>query len=208
MSRKRQLKELKKNILIFCEGQTEALYFKMLNQKYKAGLTVNVHPFSRDGKQGDTLIKDLIHQQKSNPQLKGIQYELIFAIFDKDDLPDHNIIHAHQLAQANGITIIFSNECFDLWLLKHYEKVMGHKNRVAIYKRLSTLLKLPKNYETYKADKEFIEKYFRDYVHIAMQNTTHLLEKKVHNAVPSNPYTNIHIYLEKIYNRNSTSSGW
>lgn len=208
MARKSKGIPLKKNILIFCEGDTEVLYFEMLNQKYKSSTTVRIRPVCRNGKQGEDLIKDLIQQMKTNPVYSPRKYESVYAVFDKDDLPLVDIKRAYELAEKHDITVIFSNECFDLWLLKHYKKVTGHSDRSSIYKSLRKELNLPKEYTKYKADKAFIERHFRHAVSQAMQNTQHIDDINANMAIPSNPYTNIHINLEKIYKRTNTSSGW
>lgn len=209
VARKRlKQKTLKKNILIFCEGSTEVCYFDMLNKKYRATRHVDVRAIDTQGKQGEAMVKYLLHQLKMNPNYKHKQYDSIFAIFDKDNLPDKNIIDAHKLAQQNDIKIIFSNECFDLWLLKHYKRISGHTNRQSIYKQLTQTLNLTDSYEKYKADNEFINKNFFDYVHRAFNNAEHLTDVEIQTEIPPNPYTNIHYYLETIYERNKTSSGW
>lgn len=40
MARKSTNKKLKRIVAVFCEGETERIYFKILNSKYRA---VNVH---------------------------------------------------------------------------------------------------------------------------------------------------------------------
>lgn len=73
MSRtRRKHVSVKKSIYLFCEGETEANYFKMLKQKYRS-FSVSVLDPSRSGikiksldRSGEELINKAINDKKKN----------------------------------------------------------------------------------------------------------------------------------------------
>lgn len=85
----------------------------------------------------------------------------ILVVFDKDDDSWEAIEKAFALAKANNIGVCFSNECFELWLLAHFEKIQREKKwtRQLLYPRLTQLLKI-KSYEDEKANKTIIQRIF------------------------------------------------
>ncbi|WP_052704046.1 RloB family protein [Vibrio nigripulchritudo] len=82
-------------------------------------------------------IKNLRRQQrKSNDPLdKNFQ---IWAVFDRDEHP--NVSSAIDKASANNIKVAFSNPCFELWPLLHFESQTANIHRKVLQKHLETKL--------------------------------------------------------------------
>jgi hypothetical protein len=50
----------------------------------------------------------------------GDEGDVVWVVFDKDDFAD-NYSNAISLAEAKGMRAAYSNECFELWLLLHFQ---------------------------------------------------------------------------------------
>lgn len=119
-----------KRFLIFCEGQTERLYFKSFHNK---GVSVEPRDPNGDRKQ---LVEDAINSDDGS-------YDQIWVVFDLDYLPakgnaqlvefDTTIAKAH----AAGIRVAYSVDAFELWFCLHYTYVSSRQERSYYYEQLS-----------------------------------------------------------------------
>ncbi len=200
MARKSIKKKLKKIVAIFCEGETEKIYFNILNSKYR---TVNVHvtdhpkviPVVGQG-QAIQLIEYAKKSLSTAARFKGLDIDQVYIVFDKDDLTRTQLDMAFSLADANDYKILFSNECFDLWVLLHYEDCNRPLSRKEIYRKLTTLMSSI-NYEKCKADEDLFAKALKNRIHLAMANSSNSLFKTRHE----NPYTNAREIIHEIYHQ-------
>ncbi len=123
--RKRKSKKLnlRPPVRIYCEGKTEENYFNMLKQKYhQANVSINsrysikVKAMARSGM---ALLHGVLEDPKLNIQDK------IYLVFD--------------LAKKSkyDITILFSNICFEVWILMHFEPVTAAYTRPQFFSKLS-----------------------------------------------------------------------
>ncbi|MBC2101966.1 RloB domain-containing protein [Listeria marthii] len=159
MGRKSQNKSLKKEIKIYCEGKTEKIYFDLLKQKYRLP-HVNVRIKGEKG-QSFALVKYVLRSLDKMSLTERNKIDKILVVFDKDDDSWEAIENAFKLAKANNIGVCFSNECFELWLLGHFEKIHNKKkwSRKLLYTKLTQILKV-KSYEDEKANKTIIQRIF------------------------------------------------
>ena len=84
----------------------------------------------------------------------GAPYAKVWCVFDRDSFPANNFNRAFDLAKGDDkhdVQIIWSNECFELWYLLHFEFVVAGIERDALYAKLSEATRLGKKYD--KADK-------------------------------------------------------
>ncbi|MDN3128798.1 RloB family protein [Enterococcus faecalis] len=162
MSRKSRNKVLKKEIFIFCEGITEKIYFDLLKQKYRLP-NVKVRVSGGLG-QSLELVKCALKKTATSNSKKKQAIEKVLVVFDKDDEPWETIEQAFSLARKNHLDVCFSNECFELWLLAHYEKIQKNKyyDRKLLYSKLTHYLKI-EAYESEKANKIIIQRIFTQY---------------------------------------------
>ena len=102
------------NYLIVCEGeQTEPNYFKALvGGRNSRVLSVDVLGM---GESTCRLVRTAIEERDKSP----IEYDRVWAVFDKDDFIDFN--EAIELAQSYNINAAWSNESFELWYYLHFQ---------------------------------------------------------------------------------------
>lgn len=73
------------------------------------------------------LIDSLIKWKKEN--INEEDGDMLWFVFDVDDFYCDKLVEAIKEANKNGIKIAFSNECFELWLLLHFQKPSGAISR-------------------------------------------------------------------------------
>jgi len=200
MGRKSQNKKLQKTVVIFSEGATEKLYFEMLNEKYN---THNVHVdgvtnvICEDGQcTAKALVEYAVSKLDKDSKYKKKEVILKIIVFDKDDLEWYQIEEAIRLAYKEGFEVLFTNVCFEYWLLRHYENIEKYFERPELYKKLSKHMNF-KDYEDHKADPE-IKRILRDRVNIAMKLTC---KDFSYQSIKTNPYTNAPLIIRTIYDR-------
>lgn len=190
--RKKQNKELKKMIAIFCEGETEEIYFSHLSRKYKCS-NVKIKTLQTSG-QTLHLVENAIKKLTNDTNFKNYKILKKYVVFDKDDQNDTQISQAMKLARENNFNVCFSNECFDLWLLMHFEKVMPDSNytRQIINKKLTKHLGV--KWENNKANKLLLMK-FIEKESIAMENYKHICD----STMAEKTYTDTKKAIEDIF---------
>lgn len=110
-------------VLIVCEGEkTEPNYFRSFRVSKK------IHVLG----EGDSPL-NLIH--KARTEQHGQQYDQVWCVFDRDDVPAGQFNTALQQAAQYGIHIAYSNQCFELWYLLHFHFYHTAMPR-ATYRRL------------------------------------------------------------------------
>lgn len=110
------------NYLIICEGEkTEPNYFKALVKgRNSQVLTATIEG---EGANTKSLIDIVIKKRNSSP----IHFDVVWAVFDKDDFTDFN--EAIEYAKSNGINAAWSNEAFELWYYLHFQFLDTQVNR-------------------------------------------------------------------------------
>ena len=88
-----------------------------------------------------SLVNDVI--KKDN---KIVKDHKTFVLFDKDDNPNMSFNKAIDKAKQNNIIPLWSNECFELWLLLHFNYMDSNISRNDYYEKLKSLTK-SKKYE-------------------------------------------------------------
>lgn len=159
MSRKPKNIKLKKEIRIYCEGETEKIYFDLLKQRYRLP-NVKVKTKGSVG-QSLVLVNYTIDSLNKLSKKDRSTVEKVLVVFDKDDDSWDVIDQAMVLAKDNNIQVCFSNECFEVWLLAHFEEISKTKkwSREALYDKLSRELEID-SYDDVKANKTMIQRIF------------------------------------------------
>ncbi|MCI7466311.1 MAG: RloB family protein [Bacteroidales bacterium] len=124
----RKQKHIRQKFLIVCEGErTEPNYFKALTKGIES-----IHCEIRGkGKNTKSLVKEAITLKANN------DFDKIWVVFDKDEVPDNDFNDAIKKAEKNGIECAWSNAAFELWFLYHFENVTAYLPRDAYQKELS-----------------------------------------------------------------------
>jgi len=182
--RKENTKQIKKKILIVCEGaRTEPNYFKSF-RVYKECHIVG------SGSNTLSVVKEAIRLKKEN------SYSEAWCVFDRDSFPTSRVKAALNLAEQNNIKCAFSNESFELWYVLHFEYLDTQITRADYCKKLTNLL--GKKYEKNNAS---IYEEILDRQDQALKFAKKL-EKKIlpNGACPANsyPYTTVYKIVERL----------
>ncbi len=108
--------------ILICEGEnTERAYFNALKSKYRhSNITVEfVGPAGAPITIKDKVkarMAELRQEQKHNPSARN---DTVWAVFDRD-LHDR-VPEAIQGCNNAGALLAYSNPCFEVWLILHYE---------------------------------------------------------------------------------------
>src|SRR5574344_623666 len=128
---------IKLTFFIATEGtKTEPNYFNALKEELEKTKRFNIDiSIEGKGKSTTALVKKVIRQIENNHQ----EYDRIWAVFDKDDFEDFD--EAIELAKEHNVNCAWSNECFELWLLLHFEDVSEQMGRNDLFKKLETSIR-------------------------------------------------------------------
>lgn len=190
--RKSKKKSNPPQIHVYCEGESEKIYLETLRNligiKNRHKLVVN-----SERKQGI----DLYNYVRNKYKRHDFEYSPvdIIIVVDKDDTAIDELEKLKNKCLESDYLLIYSNTCFELWLLLYFEKVTFFTTRENLKYRLSNLL--GRNYK--KTDKRFFEQVVMNY-DVALSNAA-----KMKAGIPDfekNPYTNMFELLSKYFNMN------
>jgi RloB-like protein len=130
LRRRRPFREVKRWILIVCEGEvTEPHYFNDLRHRTRSLVKLSIEP----GGTPKTLVEKAVElkttAEKSAKRGKdrNLKYDEVWCVFDVDEHPF--LAEAEQQAGDNGIMVAISNPCFELWALLHFQDQRAHLDR-------------------------------------------------------------------------------
>lgn len=113
--------EQKRTFLIICEGKnTEPSYFNAFKVK-----TAQIKALG-EGYNTISLVERTISIVKEELS-KGVSYDEIWCVFDKDDFSDKDFNKAILIAHNNGFKTAYSNQSFEYWLFLHFNDHQGGK---------------------------------------------------------------------------------
>jgi hypothetical protein len=181
----RLLKEfnLRNLFRIYCEGEnTEPMYFKSFPVNTETRIEV-----LGLGRSKTALVEKVIEFCKRDGLISGqANYDedmQLWVVFDYDfhgipsEAQDYN--HAIALAEKNGIHVAYSNDCFELWFVLHFQYHTAALTRNEYYQILSE--KLNCNYENEGKTRDFVLSLFKIFISrqpIALQNAERLFKEK------------------------------
>jgi hypothetical protein len=126
-------------VLIVCEGsETEPNYFRALI-KHKGLSAVRVVGSDECGTTPCSIVDFAREEQKK--ATKDSRYAQIWCVFDRDEHP--YIESARDRAYALHIDLAFSNPCFEVWFLLHFERSSKHRERDEVKKHLASRKFIP-----------------------------------------------------------------
>ena len=180
-------REQRKRFLIFCEGtKTEPNYLKGFRNP---GTVVIVKGIGKDPM---ALVKDI------EGWLKQYKYEKsqdqVWCVFDRDDFPKQRFNSAIQKAKSKGWYVAYSNECFELWYILHFELLKTGIPRKDYAKKLSQYLG-----EKYEKNITWLYDELLSRQKIAIKNAETLLaEYEPLNPEQDNPSTTVHLLVQEL----------
>lgn len=196
MVRKSKGKKIKKVTMIFCEGETEKYYFDMLKRKYSSG---NVIPIKSEVVSGNSWVLVENAVTKMNAEKHRYDFEQVYVVYDKDNESHSDIEKALKMAKENNIITLYSNQCFEYWVLLHYKESSNSNTSDQLYKLLEKEMELDSSYSNIKGQE--VSTYLVDKIHIAFNNAQKLnISENININISKNPYTNIHHHIKNIFN--------
>lgn len=201
IQRNRKNRRTKENILFEFEGKnkTEEIYFRNFQ---KRGNPYNIKFAYGHDTDPVGMIKSLIGYMKKE-DINTENADKIYCVFDADiDInKQKRIDEAIKLASENGIEIIISIPCFELWYRLHYSYTskIYFSNKEIINDLKSYIPNYEKNMNIYNI--------IEDKTNIAIENSKKLEKEQIRDGkeiinINCNPYTSVYKPVEYIINRN------
>jgi len=172
----------RKTILIVCQGiRTEPNYFSKFGTEW---LTVKIHRVGKDTKSVVDKAKEL---------KKG--YEETWVVFDKDDFEDTAFDQSIQSARRSNINVAYSNECFEVWYILHFEYLNTAIPRADYFSKLGKSM----DCDYSKASDSMYER-LKGRMETAIVNAKKLMDEYEPSSQPSrnNPSTTVHLLVEEL----------
>jgi len=117
-------------VLIVCEGEkTEPTYFKDLRRDRRLS-AAEVEICGKECASHPRLVVDYALKRKREEKRAKLPYDSVWCVFDQDD--HKKIEEALIRARDNEIQVAFSNPCFELWYLLHFEYSTAERHRDAV----------------------------------------------------------------------------
>lgn len=137
----------KKTLYIYCEGTvTEPKYFDAIKQELRLP-EIHIETIGK-AVATITLVEEALKERGDNLD------DEFWVVFDKDDHPNFN--KAIERAVSEGLQVAYSNECFELWFILHFEYLQTGLGRGAFKNKLNQLLATEylKNMDVYQLIKD------------------------------------------------------
>jgi hypothetical protein len=189
--RKLNIREPKPEFLIVCGAAvTEVKYFESFRVPKK------VVPEPVDPSQ---LVKRAYEMAKKYANENKEEYDQVWCVFDRDPHVDsmtaENFNNAFQNAKTYGIHIAYSNECFEIWYILHFELLSTGLPRSDYQGKLTK--HLGQKYK--KNDSKMYEK-LQNYQPDAIRNAKNLLKEYQDKPNPEqdNPSTTVHLLVQAL----------
>ena len=152
-------------IHVFAEGESEKLYLSCLQESIGVR-DKNKLVIKSKRKQCCHLFNAVKkHYERHDFSVSPV---MIVLMVDKDDTPITDLVKLIDLCKRENYMLVYSNECFELWLLLHNQRVTRSMSRAELRKALTRCL----NQKYDKTDKSLFEKIVQNYK-IALGNSSH-----------------------------------
>jgi len=197
--------------LIVCEDEnTEPYYFEKFTELFPKE-TVFLRTVGT-GRSALGVVEQCIIERGVLSEESNKNVDEAWAVFDKDDadLVPANTIRfndAFKIAQENKISVAYSNEVFELWLLLHLEDVESALAipRAQIYSRLESAIKAFPGYNTFEyqhGNTDVIDSVLANGDEsLAILRAERLLaaqREKGRRPIDANPSTTVHVLVRKL----------
>ena len=167
-------KKIKPTFFVFCEGKTEELYVKFLKSQFRISILID-----------SKVTKNGISEKYIKSYKKGKfthKKDKTFLLYDLD-APKM----LEKLQAINGIILLASNPCIELWYLLHYKEQKAMISCVSCNRELS---KKNGNYS-----KVAIDRILKDILTTKQLKARHRAKKLTHY---NNPCSTVYLLLEAL----------
>jgi len=148
-----------------------------------------------EGGAGNTVsvVERALHLREEAARTKA-PFIHTWCVFDRDEHPKDRYQRAFELAKTYAdVTVIWANECFELWYLLHFCYRDTGIGRAELRKELSKPDRLNRKYD--KADQAIFD-FLKDKRPAAFRHAERLL--KFNSSPLQNPSTNIHLLVRRL----------
>ena len=131
--------------------------------------------------------------EKAKELKKG--FDETWVVFDKDDFEDCTFDNSIQSARCSKIKVAYSNECFELWYILHFEFLNTAIPRTDYFSKLGKLMGCE-----YTKTSDFMYERLNERMENAIANARRLMEVYGSSSHPSkeNPSTTVHLLVEEL----------
>lgn len=174
-----------RRILIICEdSKSSVLYLK----KFPVDPDLVQIEYEGTGMNTDSLMEEAI-RRKTEAIREKRPYNKVWVVFDRDDFPPKNFNRAFDLASSHReVTACWTNECFELWYLLHFQYLDTEMDRDRICTEVGK--KIGRSYE--KNDGTVYE-VLESRLPVALRNADRLYQSNTDGRCHrQNPSTNVH----------------
>ena len=189
-TRKRGWLASRKTILIYCEGETERIYFEQMRILKRSKMaSVKIKNVKRSAiKLAQHAYRDASHQP----------FDQVWIVFDKDDLSDKQLAEVNAYCADHNIRIAYTNEAFELWLLLHFEPIDVDQvyPRALLNEKMEEYLGVTR-YINNKGNVEIIAPIALRH-EIAIRNCAKMMDARNEDS-RDNPYCNVHDMIRTIF---------
>ena len=140
LRRKPELRAPRRKFILLTEGKnTEPDYFRAIRSHFRGAL-IEIELVPAVGTPM-TIANEAVQRKRDLRRgARGASWQLadeVWAVFDRDEHP--NVEAAINLCRGAGVSVAFSNPCFELWLILHHEAFGRLDDRHAVQKHFATL---------------------------------------------------------------------
>lgn len=192
-------------ILIVCEGtRTEPNYFRSFEIFTNDVIDLDVEGL---GKHTLDLVEKADLIKKKNEKNKGINYSIVWVVFDKDSFSDEEFNLAIDKAKNKSFKVAYSNECFEIWYFLHFYFCDSSIDRHNLFRKIDDIFH--KEYKcSYEKNAENIYNLIIEKQDFAIKNAKCLFDYFNSNKISpakSNPSTTVFLLVKELneYKKNN-----
>lgn len=116
---RRRTRARAKRYLVVCGGQaTEPEYFEHYSSSMDSGVIRVISKTMAPSQLANYAVKCKRDDERNNDSADC--YAAVFVVVDVDDYHDHR--QAQRICKDNGIRLVVSNPCFEVWLIDHVRR--------------------------------------------------------------------------------------
>ena len=140
LQRKVETKSPKPKIVLYLEGEkTERDYFTAMKRAFRSAI-VDIEIIEGAGvpltiaRQASQAAGEVRHRSRRQSYARRDEF---WAVFDRDEHP--NVPEAMNRCREAGVGVAFSDPCFELWLILHFEEFDRPDHRHCVQRHFETL---------------------------------------------------------------------
>ncbi|PIP27067.1 MAG: abortive phage infection protein [Candidatus Moranbacteria bacterium CG23_combo_of_CG06-09_8_20_14_all_39_10] len=197
--RKYEIQDEHRIIYIFTEGEeTEPNYFESKKREIR---NTNIKIKIKGTGYNTTSLVDYVEDflVKNNIKIgNSDNSDNYWVVFDRDDFSS-NFDSAVEKAEKLGLKVAYSNECFELWFLLHFNFIDTAIGRKELIKKLDKEISKT-NGQSYQKNSKNMYEIIKNMEKDAIKNAEKLLEmyKKEHSYLKKDPSTTVHLLVNDL----------